>query len=105
MGRSITPKYVVTVTHVNPSVVSTPSVWNCRESGRPTAANLKRWVDLYHESLKPGGVNEHVARAFGAGAWLQSARLMNNADGSRETVAEWFAGRAREVYPSGNTRS
>jgi hypothetical protein len=87
MGRTITPRYFVEVKH-NGMVASTPSVWNSKQSGRPTNLNLKRWVTKYHESLRHDGVNAHVAKAFGDGANIVSAAILRN-DGTRTVVAVW----------------
>ena len=86
MGRSITPKYIVKVRHSG-GVASTDSVWNSKQSGRPTAKNLATWVAKYHESLKAGGCNEHVTKAYGVNAQLRYAAILVNLTG--EIVAEW----------------
>ncbi len=85
MGRSVTPKYIVKVNHAGP-VQSTDSAWSCKQSGRPTNLNLKRWVTSYHESLRHDGCNAHVAAAYGDGANILSAFILLN-DGSRTVVA------------------
>ena len=86
MGRTITPKYVVKVRHSG-SVASTDSCWNSKQAGRPTAKNLAAWVEKYHESLNPGGCNEHVTKAYGENAKLRYAAVLVNFTG--EIVAEW----------------
>ena len=89
MGRTITPKYIVKVRHAG-TVVSTDSVWNSKQAGRPSAGNLSWYVEKYHESLQPGGVNAHVSAAYGNGArWIYAAICLN--DGSGTVVAEWKA--------------
>ena len=58
MGRTITPKYRLEVTH---GISCTPMVWR----GRVTALRLAQYVASYNESLKPGGVNAHVPTGLG----------------------------------------
>jgi hypothetical protein len=54
---------------------STDSAWH----GRANIRNLERWVADYHKSLEPGGVNEHLTKAFGPGsADILRARILNN---------------------------
>jgi hypothetical protein len=87
MGRTITPKYIVKVNHAGP-VQSTDSAWNCKQNGRPTDLNLKRWVTKYHESLRHDGCNAHVYAAYGDGANIRSAYIMLN-DGTRTVIASY----------------
>jgi hypothetical protein len=89
MGRTVTPKYAVEVTHGSMAIQSTPSAWNSKQNGRPTEKNLKAWVDAYNESLKPGGVNQHLTENWP----IESARIIKAVilrnDGSREEIATW----------------
>ena len=62
MGRSITPKYRVETVCVGS--MNTPCAWR-PEYGQPTEANLAEYVRRTNESVKPGGCNEHIGRAFG----------------------------------------
>jgi hypothetical protein len=87
MGRTITPKYIVKVRHSD-GVASTDSCWNSKQAGRPTEKNLAAWVAKYHESLKPGGCNEHVTAAYGVNAQLRYAAILRN-DGGSEIIAQW----------------
>ncbi|MFI5260832.1 MAG: hypothetical protein ACHQU0_03495 [Candidatus Paceibacteria bacterium] len=86
MGRTITPKYIVKV-RCSGGVCQTDSCWNSKQAGRPSAKNLATWVAKYHESLKPGGCNEHVTQAHGINAQLRYAAVLVNLTG--EIVAEW----------------
>jgi hypothetical protein len=58
MGRTRAIRFVVNVTPV--TGYQTPSEWQTKFAGRPSDANLAKWVALYHESLAPGGVNAHI---------------------------------------------
>ncbi len=95
MGRSKTPKYVVVMegTGVN----STPIAWhvgvtegNVPGYGKPTDANLAKYIAKYVESLKPGGANQHLMQAYGTKVIPNSARIVTN-DGARTVVATWKA--------------
>lgn len=54
MGRSTTPTYVVDIPGS-----SMPAAWR-REYGRPTAANLKKYMETLVASIQPGGCNSHL---------------------------------------------
>lgn len=63
MGRSVTPKYAVEFSGVSSNGRPnrwTPMGWNCKQSGRPTAANLAAFIKGYEASTLPGGVNAHL---------------------------------------------
>lgn len=62
MGRSTTPKYsfkISTVLSRAGKVGHTAMIWKS-EYGRPTTANIDKWVTKYEESLSPGGANAHL---------------------------------------------
>lgn len=61
----------------------TPMGWNSRQAGRPTAANLAKFVRGYEASTQTGGVNSHI----GPTRILRATILRN--DGSREVVASY----------------
>lgn len=67
MGRSTTPTHIIRFTEVRSGeriVGLTPAAWPTRKDrggGRPTKANLARYVEGTNESCQPGGVNEHLA--------------------------------------------
>jgi hypothetical protein len=62
--------------------------WNCRRDGRPTAANLQKFVESFEASTRPGGVNAHLGATT-----VTKAMIMLN-DGSRKLVAEYEAPKA-----------
>jgi hypothetical protein len=83
MGRTITPKYAVEVEHGSMAIQSTPSAWR----GVPTPGRLRQWVAAYNESLKPGGVNQHLTTQWPIESCrIIKARIIRN-DGSRELIA------------------
>lgn len=61
MGRSRTVRFVE-VKRVRRGYV-TDCEWQTKFAGRPTDANLAKAIALYNETLKPGGVNEHVGES------------------------------------------
>lgn len=65
-----------------------PMSWNCKRDGRPTAANLQKFVESFEASTREGGVNAHL----GATKVTRAAIMLN--DGSRKLVAEYEAPRA-----------
>jgi hypothetical protein len=58
MPRDRTSKYAVTLTA--PGYAFTPSLWLVRRDGRPTDANLARYVASFEASTGPGGPNAHL---------------------------------------------
>lgn len=94
MGRSYTPKYAVELKLANGRYAL--QAWQVRSSpnnpgkGRPTDANLKRYVEAYNASiLRPGGVNEHLGdmnRAIAA-----EIRLNGEWGGDRSVLATYTA--------------
>ena len=65
-----------------------PMSWNCRRDGRPTAGNLRKFVESFEASTRPGGVNAHLGSTT-----VTKAMIMLN-DGSRKLVAEYEAPKA-----------
>ena len=65
MGTSRTPKYIVQL-HT-PGFYNTPSEWSVRGlyggkgCGKPTDANLAKYVEQFEKSMLPGGANDHLA--------------------------------------------
>lgn len=90
MGKSVTPKYVVQINDGRGDNFKTPMTWNSRQSGRPTAANLEKYVKVYAKSLEQGGVNAHVSEALGFIPYPNSAEIRLN-DLSRQVIATWKA--------------
>jgi hypothetical protein len=62
-----------------------PMSWNCKRDGRPTAANLKKFVESFEASTRKGGANAHL----GATTVSRAAICLN--DGSRKVVVSYTA--------------
>lgn len=64
MGRSTTPRYIIHVT-CSGNVYNTPSVWHVKTGisgkgfGKPTPANIDKWVATFELSLIKG-CNQHL---------------------------------------------
>jgi len=84
-GRSTTPKYVVDVKLKSPKWSSTPSAWESKQAGKPTEQNLAKWVKMYNDSIKPGGVNDHL----GPEHELVWAGIRLNQGMDKSYIAEW----------------
>jgi hypothetical protein len=71
MGRSSTPKYVIEV--IEPRVrkdnsiahVPVVMIWEYKRHGKPTDANVKKYVHIYAKSFEPGGVNSGISQEIG----------------------------------------
>ena len=92
MGRTSTPTYRMELEErrtasSNPAV--TRMAWDCRSKGRPTDANLERYVLAYADSLKAGGVNMHLSQSLGHMPIPHSARIVRQSTG--QVVASWEA--------------
>lgn len=74
-------KYQVTVTV--PGRRYSPASWNCKRYGRPTEANLRKYVESFEASTRPGGCNAHLGIEVVARAEVR----LN--DGSGKVVAEY----------------
>lgn len=80
MGRSYTPRYVCEI--VVPGTYHTPMSWDvksrygARGYGKPTDANLKKYVEGFEASTKPGGVNAHLGETI-----VTSARIIDQFEG------------------------
>jgi hypothetical protein len=48
-----------------------PASWNCRQNGRPTAANLAKHVAGFEASTRPGGCNSHLGATVVTGARIR----------------------------------
>jgi hypothetical protein len=83
VGRIVTPKWKLELRVAGPFVIS-PFVWR-REYGRPTAANLARFVAKFEEGTKPGGPNEHLGVTK-----VLAAEIKRNVAGG-ETIARFAA--------------
>jgi hypothetical protein len=82
MGKTTTTKYQIRI-EVKSGPGHMPMSWNCKRDGRPTEANLRRWVESYEASTRPGGVNAHLGPET-----ITRARILLN-DGSGKLVAEY----------------
>lgn len=78
MGRVTTPRYRVEVECVG--MVATPSAWR-KHYGRPTEANLIRFLEASNASMAPGGCNQHIAAAF-PGARNVGGRIVEQSTGA-----------------------
>lgn len=64
MGRIVTPKYRLEMQLVG--FLNTSSVWDVtsrgmiKGKGKPTADNLRKEVEAFEASTRPGGVNAHL---------------------------------------------
>lgn len=92
MGRSRKLHYVIHVITSNSSGWVTPSEWKCRQSGRPTTANIDKYVTVFEDSLKPGGCNAHLGFFTLVKCWI-----VDQFKG--ETVAVWERKVARPNEP------
>lgn len=87
MARDYTPPYLVEMEG------TTKCAWNVRErpgasaDGKPTAENLKKYVEAFIASQEPGKPNAHIPKAFGHKIVPTWARIVRN--GSREVVATY----------------
>lgn len=96
MGKTFTPTYRLEVTENARKSYTAPLRgmhntfgWKAKEYGKPTTANLEKWITAYHESLKLGGCNEHLSRSLGYLPTLKAAKIIRQSTG--EVMAEWNA--------------
>jgi len=61
-GRSMTPKYVVDWKLRSPKWHTDATAWSVKDYGKPTEANLTKYAKRYNDSLKAGGVNDHLGK-------------------------------------------
>lgn len=69
----------------NPRHYYTPAAWPSKHLGRPTVANLARYVADFEASTLPGGVNAHLGPTR-----VVAARILTNR-GERREVATYAA--------------
>lgn len=69
MGRTATSKYAVSITV--PGYRYTLAAWRCNQSGRPTQANLAKYVHAFEASTKPGGCNAHLGEQHVTSAYIK----------------------------------
>lgn len=93
MSKSYTPKYVVQTTYNKLDAnrgwikAKTDSMEWKRSYGRPTEANLKKFIDSYNASLNVGGSNEHLAAAYGYIPYANGGSIRCNTAGGAEIVS------------------
>ena len=96
MGRIVTPKYAVHVRTNDRGHALTPIAWRTRAQGqipgdgRPTAANLAKWVEGYNASFRAGGSNAALSESIGFELRIHHAEIRENVAGG-DVVAEWDA--------------
>lgn len=87
MGKSYTPKYRLEFQDSTRKAFS----WECQAwKGKTTQKALEAWIFGYADSLKIGGVNEHISKALGLIPYPTKARIIRQADD--QIMAEWEAG-------------
>jgi ribosomal protein L37AE/L43A len=82
-GRSSRIHYVFEPYAVFSRYRHTPMEWK-RAYGRPSAASIKKFIQVHNEALEPGGVNEHLGR----GSAFYGGRIVDQLEDS-EVVAEY----------------
>lgn len=86
MGRIRTPAYRVELKTLG--FYLTPAAWNIRGdglvhgNGKPTHANLKKYVESIHKSFEPGGANAHIG-------YLRIIRATIIRQADDEVMATW----------------
>jgi hypothetical protein len=83
MARSSTPSHRIEFTTAG-RLRLTNMAWESREWGRPTAANLAKYVGDVLASFQPGGTNSHAGPVQ-----LVAARIIRQSDDS--LAAKWTA--------------
>lgn len=86
MGRSTTPKYAMVVD----GKPDTCMIWDVKRYGRPTEANLEKWVMTFAKSLEAGGVNAHLSESLGYVPYPRTVVVKMNYTGG-PVVASWKA--------------
>jgi hypothetical protein len=80
----------------SPTCSHTASSWDCKHDGRPTTANIAAWVQKYVDSQKPGGINSHLPKHFGAMDIPTYAEIIDQFDGNA-VRATWKAPAAMAI--------
>ena len=86
MGRTTTPTYRLEISI--PKARMTPMAWKSKEYGKPNAANLEKYIMAFAKSLKPGGANSHITKAYGFQPPV-AARVVHQSTGN--VIATWNA--------------
>jgi len=86
MGKAIVSRYAL---HVRVTGgVHTPSTWNvkgkygAKGQGKPTEANIAKYVQASEESCRPNGINEHLGIFSYLRAWIVDQQ-------TGDIVAQW----------------
>ena len=97
MGRSTTPKYVLEIC-CSDYCRYTPMAWHVGShyglpgDGKPTVANINKWVTRFEES-RISGANKHLGIAL----VIRATIILN--DGSRTVVTAWTRHEQRKNEP------
>lgn len=84
--KTTTPTYTL---QTESKLMSSPRMcWNVKVNGRPTVANIEKWVKGFNASLL--GINSHLTKLFGGVEGCTIVRAAVSFNGG-ETVAEWRA--------------
>jgi hypothetical protein len=97
MGHSVTPKYALDIFETRmvdgrfQSVKAIEALsWDIKRYGRPTPANLEKYVLAYGKSLEIGGANEHLSKELGYIPYPNRAVIrFNHSHGN--PVCSWVA--------------
>lgn len=63
MGKITTPTYrieVSCISFLNKRREIHSFAWDCSKEGRPTSANIQKWIAGFNKSLEIGGSNQHL---------------------------------------------
>jgi hypothetical protein len=74
MGRSV---LVTLVIIYQDQLGSHHCAWDTKSYGKPTEANLEKWRKAMNESMKPGGVNEHISQSYKFMPHISKAEIYN----------------------------
>jgi hypothetical protein len=86
MGRTVTPKYAMVVDG-NPN---TCMIWDVKRYGKPTVANVEKWVMAFAKSLEAGGSNAKISEDLGYVPYPRDVYVKLNYTGGA-IVARWKA--------------
>lgn len=84
MGTTVTPKYRVVIEGLGIASMC----WDIKNYGRPSDANLERFVMAFVASLRPGGANAHLQSGTENLLFPTGARIEYNHRGGA-TVFAW----------------
>jgi len=89
MGKSKTPKYVISVTGLDQIF---PRFWNSKEMGKPTSENIEKMVYGYIRSCETG-INRVIGDALGRSIHMPTRVSVRCQTGKHtgEIVAIWVS--------------